>query len=105
MALRGHIIVPTEPEGSDYVIHNIEKKASASLGGYSEYEGSGGWRDPDNGVVEEDHVRIVINCPDDHEMSRDQFVEHLKIEAEYVKDILNEECVMVEVEEVDLHFV
>jgi len=75
------------------------------MGGYSEYEGSGGWQDPDNGIIEEDHVRIVINCPDDHQMSRDRFVEYLKIEAEYVKAELNEECVMVEIEEVNLHFI
>lgn len=105
MAYCGKLIVPTEPEGSRDVINDIERMASATMGGYSEYEGTGGWRNADAEIIEEDHVMIVIDCTEDYDMTHEQFVNFMKNHAEHVKRNLGEECVMFKVEEPDIHFI
>jgi hypothetical protein len=74
---------------------------AVQFGGYSRYEGTGGWEGED-GRVEENHARLVVNTMD---MDKDRFREYLTIEAEYVKDVLDEEAVLIEIHEMDMDLV
>lgn len=101
MALQGHIVVPTEKESAETVIDELTAKMSVKFGGYSRYEGAGGWVG-ENGRVEENHARLVVNADD---MELEQFREYLTIEAEYVKDVLDEEAVLIEIHEMEMDLV
>jgi len=77
---------------------------AVKFGGYSRYEGSGGW-DGESGVVTEPHVRLVVNVPEEHHFDRDTFKSWLQIEATYIKGQLDEEAVLIEIREIDMELV
>lgn len=101
MAYQGHIVVPTTDAQAEKVIDELTAKMAVQFGGYSRYEGTGGW-EGENGRVEENHARLVVNAMD---MDEDRFREYLTIEAEYVKDVLDEEAVLIEIHEMEMDLV
>jgi hypothetical protein len=101
MAYQGHIVVPTTHDKADSVISDLTAKMAATFGGYSQYTGEGGW-EGENGRVTENHVRLVVNTA---EWDREKFKEYLVIEAEYVKDVLDEEAVLIEIHEMEMELV
>lgn len=104
MAYQGHIVVPTTHERSEDVIRHITTKMAVRFGGYSTYDGRGGW---DNGeeIVEETHTRIVVNIEESEQFDRENLERYLEIEAQYVKDELDEDAVMIEIHELDMELV
>jgi hypothetical protein len=101
MAYQGHIVVPTTHSEAERVINEMEAKFVVSFGGYSRYDGSGGWGGP-GGVEREAHARLVVNSDN---MDREEFKECLTIEAEYVKAELDEEAVLIEIHEIEMDLV
>jgi len=101
MAYQGHIVIPTEKDGANEVVVKVQNSLVVSFGGCSSYEGRGLW-DGANGVVTEDHVRLVV---DTDEMDREAFTEFLRIEALRVKEELDEEAVLIEVQEINMELV
>jgi len=95
MALQGHIVVPTTKDKAERVIDELTAKMAVQFGGYSRYEGTGGWEG-------ENDARLVVNSMDD---DRESFREYLTIEAEYVKDVLDEEAVLIEIHEMEMDLV
>lgn len=104
MAYQGHIVIPTEHEQAENVISDLTAKMVVRFGGYSRYDGSGGW-EGENGVATEDHARLVVNTLGDDHFDREAFEEYLRIEAEYVKDVLDEEAVLIEIHDMDMELV
>jgi hypothetical protein len=104
MAYQGHIIVPTTEDQADAVVGELEAKMASTFGGFSTYDGEGGF-EMDERIVREKHKRLVFNVPDDHRFDRSQIKNYLKIEASYVKDVLDEECVLIELREIDMELV
>lgn len=96
--MRAEIVIPTTHERAEYVIANVEKRFAHDFGGYSRYEGYGGWI-PDDRIspIEEDHVRLVVSDISDRETVRQS--------AEYVKDELDEDSVFVEFITSDVEFI
>jgi hypothetical protein len=101
MAYQGHIVVPTTHEKADEVIDSIEAKMATTFGGYSRYEGTGGW-DGKSDIVTEDHVRLVVNTT---EWDRHDFKTYLRTEALYVKDVLDEDAVLIEIRDIEMELV
>lgn len=54
----GTIIIPTTPEESEYVIEAAKQHLAEHFGGYSCYEGEGGWINVEGELIEENHVRL-----------------------------------------------
>jgi hypothetical protein len=103
MALQAHLIVPTEKDRAKEVVQTLTLGFVTTFGGYSKYEGSGGW-EGESGVETEDHVRLVVTHPGER-LDEDQFREYMRVDALYVKDILDEEAVLLEFRDVDVEFV
>jgi hypothetical protein len=101
MAYQGHIVVPTTHDKASKVIEQLTAKMVVKFGGYSRYDGIGGW-DGENGVATENHARLVVNTMD---MDKESFREYLTIEAEYVKDVLDEEAVLIEIHDMEMDLV
>lgn len=101
MAYQGHIVIPTTDEKATEVIEQLTAKMAVQLGGYSRYDGVGGW-EGENGVVTENHARLVVNAMD---MDEERFREYLTTEAEYVKDVLDEEAVLIEIHDMAMELV
>lgn len=104
MALQGHIVIPTTHDDAEDVIDTVTSRISAVFGGYSRYDGSGGWVG-DDGRIEEDHARIVVNVPEDNRYDKESFMGYLRVEALCVKDELGEDAVLIEVHEMDMELV
>lgn len=104
MAYQGHIVVPTTHDKAEDVIEQLVSKMVVRFGGYSRYDGAGGW-EGESGVVEEDHARLVVNTLGDDHFDREAFKEYLTIEAEYVKDVLDEEAVLIEIHDIEMDLV
>lgn len=98
MAHRGHILIPTTHPDAEDVIAEVSAKLATAFGGYSRYDGTGGWVNDDGELIEEEHARLVAT---DSDTDKAEFTETFHIEALYVKDRLNEDAVLVEVEEVE----
>jgi|APHM01.1.fsa_nt_gi hypothetical protein len=101
MAYQGHILVPTEHEQAGTVIDHIVAGMATKFGGYNRYSGNGGYDDGDR-IIEREHARLVTNTTD---MDREQFEEYLRIEATFVKDVLDESEVLIEIYDVDMELV
>jgi len=101
MAYQGHIVIPTSHEYAEDVIDDVKAKMVFTFGGYSRYNGSGGW-EGNNGLTTEDHARLVVDTDD---MSQERFKEYLEIEATYVKETLDEEAVLIEIFKIDMELV
>ena len=54
----GTIIIPTTQEDSEYVIEAAKQHFAERFGGYSAYEGSGGWYNDEGELIEESHMRL-----------------------------------------------
>lgn len=98
MAYQGHLIIPTTHPDAESIIEQIEAQMAIRYGGYSRYEGNGGW-ESDDGIETEDHVRLVVTTDD---VDRDELRDYLRIEAMYVKDMLDEDAVLIEIQETDM---
>jgi hypothetical protein len=103
MAHNGHIVIPTTHEQADNVVSAVKESMVTEFGGYSAYEGSGGWHRSD-GLVTEPHVRLIATCSVD-DMSRDRFEQWFRFEAQYVNDMLEQEAVLVEFRDVDMELI
>lgn len=101
MAYQAHIVVPTSHERAETVIDHITTGMAIQFGGYSRYDGSGGW-DAGEEVIEEEHVRLVANVT---EMDKDRLMEYMRIEAEFVKDVCDEDAVLIEIHGIDIELV
>jgi hypothetical protein len=101
MAYQAHIVIPTTHDRAGEVINTIETSMAVKFGGYSQYDGLGGWDDGEQ-VVTEEHTRLVANT---NEFERDNVKEFLRIEAEYAKDILGEDAVLIEVHGMEMELV
>lgn len=104
MAYQGHIVVPTTHEDAQDAIEHVKRMATGRFGGVSVYEGNGAW-DGESGIESEDHCRIVFNVPDDDHFDREQIMEYLRFECQYIKDNLGEEAVLFELHEMDMELV
>lgn len=101
MAYQGHIIIPTAKAGVDEVIDSVATKMAVKFGGYSREDGFGGYNTGEQ-IVEEDHTHLVATAND---MPKEQLKEFLRIEAKYVKESLNEDEVLIEVQETEMELV
>jgi len=54
----GTILIPTPPEDSEFVIKAAKQHLAEHFGGYSCYEGEGGWINGEGELIEENHVRL-----------------------------------------------
>jgi hypothetical protein len=99
MAYQGHIVVPTTHEKAEQVIDELTAKMAVRFGGYSRYDGTGGW-EGENGRIEENHARLVVNSGEEYD--RETFKGYLQIEATYVKKMLDEEAVLIEIHDIDM---
>lgn len=106
MALQAHIIIPTSHPDASHIIDSIKHSLAVKFGGFSQYDGSGGW-DGQDGLVEEDHMRLVVtaNLDDMDGWNEEQFREYFRIEANYVKDCLDEEAVLIEFQDIDMELI
>jgi hypothetical protein len=102
MTTRAHIVIPTSHPESYGVIESVKSTLADEFGGVSVYEGAGEWISED-GKVSEDHVRIVVTEPDDRDGHSVEYI--VKNEAEWVKESLDEEAVLVEFEDVEMKLI
>jgi len=94
---RLRIVVPTTHDDAVHTIEAIEQEACAVVGGYSEYEGAGGWVDDSNERIEEQHTVIeVTDTSGDVDM-----INFARWAAGEVKDQLGEDAVLCTVEDVN----
>lgn len=88
---KGTIVVPTtDPDATD-VCERIESLFARNIGGYSTYEGFGGWHNGEE-IVEEPHARIVVL----HE-NRNVVSAGIATARSIVKDNLDEDEVLTEI--------
>lgn len=105
MAYQGHIVIPTTNDKSEHVIESITTSMADRFGGYSRYNGSGGWEANGN-IVEEEHIRLVVTVKtDDSPMDWDQLCGWLRSEARWAKEVLDEDAVLVEINEIHMELV
>lgn len=98
---QGRIVVPTTHPDAGETIAEITDHMATVFGGYSVYDGIGGWKE-DDGMVEEEHKRIVVNSSD---MSREQFTVEMENYAQHVKQRCDEDAVLIEMVEIDMELV
>lgn len=98
---KGAVIIPTDPDGSEHYINQVARNMAERFGGYSRYEGEGGWVDGDGNLIEEEHVRLEAVG----DVTADFTGEFFRKQARFVRDGLGEECVMVEIQETDMKLV
>jgi len=96
----GTIIIPTPPEESKYVIEAAKQHLAEHFGGYSCYEGEGGWIDDSGELIEENHVRLEVT----HNRKMRLRTE-LYVIAHYVKDFCDENEVFVQFRDDETNFV
>lgn len=96
---QGTIVIPTTKDKAEHVVQQVEDRLAQELGGYSSYNGVGGWINVDSRITE-NHVRI-ISSHENRELVRREMVGL----AEFVKDKLDEDAVMVEVVESEVTMV
>ena len=101
MAYQAHIVIPTDPDGAEAVIDKIKAGAAKEFGGFSLYNGTGGWVGSD-GLIEENHVRIVINADTKNKGVVNGIIE---AEARYIKHELEQDSVLYEIHEIDMELV
>lgn len=102
MVTRAHIVVPTAKDGSYEVVESVKETLADEFGGVSVYEGKGEWLS-DGYKVSEPHKRIVVTEPNDHDCEPIKTL--VKWEAEWVKDSLDEDAVLVEFEDVEMELI
>lgn len=98
MAYRATIIIP-EQENTDYPVHFAEGFFEDNAGGFSSYQGSGGWRSDDGMSIRENHTRVET-VVDEKEVAR----ELLTKAATHIKQETDEDSVMTTIEEVDVTY-
>lgn len=101
MAHRGHIIIPTTKRESRDFLADLTQAIAEEFGGWSEYDGAGGWFDDDGHRHDETHRRIVTTTT----AGQTELTQFLIEWAENAKDRLGEDAVLIEIEEVDALFV
>lgn len=88
---KGTIVVPMTHPKAPRVCERIEQLFAEHIGGYSTYEGFGGWYDGES-VVEEPHTRIVVSHENVNVVSAG-----VATARSIVKDNLDEDAVLTEV--------
>jgi hypothetical protein len=114
----GTIIIPTTTEESEHVIEAAKQHLAEHFGGYSCYEGEGGWVDDTLGssaersssgtskvndegeLIEENHVRLEAT----HNRKMRLRTE-LYVIAHHVKDYCNEDEVLVQFRDDETNFI
>lgn len=97
---RGTIIIPTPGTGAEPVVEDIEHHLARKFGGYSSYEGRGGWVADNGDLIREPHRRLVTSTED-----RERLESILEKCAHYVMAELEEDAVFTEIteSEVQIH--
>ena len=88
---KGTIVVPMTHPKAPEVCERIEGLFARNIGGYSTYEGFGGWHDGES-VVEEPHTRIVVSHENVNVVSAG-----VATARSIVKDTLDEDAVLTEI--------
>lgn len=100
MAYRARVVIPTSNPESDRVVAQLCREASHEFGGYSTYEGSGGWVSPSNDLIEEPHTVVEVVC----QGTRPVLEEFVSSATDTIKTELDETEVLVQVEEITAEF-
>jgi|APHM01.1.fsa_nt_gi hypothetical protein len=93
---KGTIIVPTENAHEEFVTL-LQRRLANRFGGFSVYDGYGGWVDNHGNLITEEHVRIEV-AGDNPERMRHV----LDIERRRVKHETGDETVYTEVKPADI---
>jgi hypothetical protein len=101
MAYQAHIVIPGIPEHNGHVIDHIRRDWSKKYGGVSMYDGHGSWLAGTGDIITEPHSRIITTVT----VPEDDIKSELRSKAEYVKDELDEDAVLIEVIEVERELV
>lgn len=97
---RARVVIPTTASNAETIVTEIKESASNEFGGYSEYDGAGGWVSPDNELIEESHTVIEVVTTED----KSQLQSWLQSTADTVKAELDETTVLAVIEEVTAQF-
>lgn len=98
MATKATIIIPTEHPEADTVVSQVRERFSKAFGGATAItDARGDWIDENMDRVTDD-VAIVFTTAERMDRS------FVRSEAEYVEAVLDEDSVMYQFEQVDVHF-